>query len=608
MLVAVAVWVAGCLALTPSAQPASAGVDGRTLRALPPSRLVDTRDSGTTVDGEFRDLGPVAPDGVLRFGVAGRGGVPATGAAAVAINVTAVAPSADTFLTVYPSTSGVPTTSNLNATAGQTLANVVLVELGSDGQVAIYNRFGAVDVAVDVLGWFPIGGFSGPEPARYLDTRPAATTFDGSHAGGGSLTGGASRRVLIAGRGGVPADAAAVVLNVTAVAPTHDTYLTVHPAGVARPTASNVNAAKGSTVANMVIVPLADSAVDVFNAHGSTDVVVDLLGYFAAGAPASGVTPTRLADTRIGGPTIDARFSGYRAVHEDSVFNVAIAGRPGIPADAAAVALNVTATGPSAASHLTVYPAGEARPTASNVNFAAGQTVANVVIVPVGNNGQVSIYQRFGDVHVVVDVLAWFPNPTDPPTVFGNAAVLRPDGIEAVEFGAPPSAAIAVLTDLFGSPVSDYTRAFPHAADGDPPPYYFDDDEYAFAHPVGREVCFESEGATCLTFGGDSVEALLFTGWRTRRPFARLFTVGGVAVGSRALDHPGAFEYGPGGCYSSGSGELDDGVRVSLFSIGVPFLSVDEDGTEHPARPPESDVYVTGLDAGAQIAWLFADC
>ena len=70
--------------------------------------------------------------------------------------------------------------------------------------------------------------------------------------------------------------------------------------------------------------------------------------------------------------------------------------------------MNVTITEPSAPSYLTVYPAGEARPTASNLNFVAGQTVPNLVVVKLGPGGKVNFYNAGGSTHVVADVVGWY--------------------------------------------------------------------------------------------------------------------------------------------------------------------------------------------------------
>ena len=80
-----------------------------------------------------------------------------------------------------------------------------------------------------------------------------------------------------------------------------------------------------------------------------------------------------------------------------------------VPTDGVtSVALNVTVTEPTAWSYLTVYPTGTARPTASNLNFSPGQTIAVQVLVQVGADGKVSIYNALGATHVVVDITGWY--------------------------------------------------------------------------------------------------------------------------------------------------------------------------------------------------------
>jgi hypothetical protein len=80
-------------------------------------------------------------------------------------------------------------------------------------------------------------------------------------------------------------------------------------------------------------------------------------------------------------------------------------------ANVGAVALNVTVTAPTTAGYLTVYPTGASRPTASNLNFSAGQTIANMVIVPIGADGRITIFNSQGNSDILVDVLGWFPRP-----------------------------------------------------------------------------------------------------------------------------------------------------------------------------------------------------
>ncbi|MEP7193952.1 MAG: hypothetical protein ABI903_13915, partial [Actinomycetota bacterium] len=109
--------------------------------------------------------------------------------------------------------------------------------------------------------------------------------------------------------------------------------------------------------------------------------------------------PTRVLDTRIGtgAPTAKLGAAGTLTL---SV--------PGLPAGTTAVALNVTATNPTAASYLTLYPGGTTRPTASNLNIVPNQTIPNMVIVPVGPGNTVTIYNNTGTVDVIADLVGYY--------------------------------------------------------------------------------------------------------------------------------------------------------------------------------------------------------
>src|SRR5207247_7160663 len=95
------------------------------------------------------------------------------------------------------------------------------------------------------------------------------------------------------------------------------------------------------------------------------------------------LAPSRILDTRIGLGAPQNKVGAGKSI------NVTVDGRGGIPATGvAAVVLNVTVTGPTAPSFVTVWPTGPPRPTASNINFTKGQTVPNLVTVQVGCGGR----------------------------------------------------------------------------------------------------------------------------------------------------------------------------------------------------------------------------
>ena len=406
-----------------------------TLHPLAPARVLDTR----TVNGHA--VTPVrAGDGRSTSGstavraaeaanhefvVTGRGGVPPTGVSAVLLNVTATAPSDDGYLAVYPKlprgsrnpanldevwddqssyVPGYPSSSNLNFRAGEVVPNLVLAPVGAGGKVRLDSFAGTVDVVADVVGWFDRGagtgdGFTPVAPARLLDTR------DGTGGIGGRFASGTRRDLLVAGAAGVPADATAAVLNVTAVNPDGAGYVTVWPAGQPMPVASSLNTDTGRTRPNLVVAKVGTGgAVSLFDydAVGGTDLVVDVVGYFGAGGgTVTAIDPQRLLDSRSGLDTTAAPFaSGEQR-------DVQVTGRAGVPPGATAVVLNVTATEPTAAGFVTVWPAGETRPLASTLNFAPGDNVANLVMVGVGPGGTLSLYQYGGTTHVVADVVGY---------------------------------------------------------------------------------------------------------------------------------------------------------------------------------------------------------
>jgi hypothetical protein len=369
---------------------------------LPPARILDTREGIGAVKAK------VGPRSTTNVTVVGQGGVPATGVSAVVMNVTVTQPTAPrSFLTVFPKGEERPIASSLNFVAGQDVPNLVKAKVGADGQVSVYNAEGSTHVIFDVVGWYssetgPSGArYNALSPKRILDTRNGTGGFNSKVGARGRID------VPVVGRGGVPASGvSAVVMNVTATQPTAaQSYLTVYPTGPDRPTASNLNFVAGEDVPNLVIAKVgADGSVSVYNDAGSTHVIFDVVGYFGAEGASTGKAFTSLVPSRI----LDTRTPGVK-VGQDKSIDVAVLGKGKVPATGvSAVVLNVTATEPTAPlSFLTVYPTGEPRPEASNLNFVAGEDVANLVIAKVGADGKVSVYNDAGSTHVIFDVVGY---------------------------------------------------------------------------------------------------------------------------------------------------------------------------------------------------------
>jgi uncharacterized protein YvpB len=254
-------------------------------------------------------------------------------------------------------------------------------------------------------------------PTRILDTRfgtGGVTT---------PLGPGATLDFQVTGAGGVPASGvSSVVLNVAVTNTTSGSFLTVYPTGTPLPTAANLNWIAGQTVPNLVTVPVGSGGkITLYNGFGSADLVIDVEGWYGPSSTATrdglynALSPARLLDTRFGTGT-----GGRSApLGQGQSLTLQATGRGGVPASGvSAVVMNVTATDPTSNSYLTVFPAGGSVPLASNLNFVAGETVSNRVVVPVGSGGAVSIFNGFGQVNVVVDVGGWF---TDATTTVGGS-------------------------------------------------------------------------------------------------------------------------------------------------------------------------------------------
>ncbi len=252
----------------------------------------------------------------------------------------------------------------------------------------------------------PTNGASGGrlvalEPRRICDTRHGVGSERRPIGPGETLA------VQVAGVGGVPANGVvAVAVNVTSVNPTEPGFFSVFPSHVASTGSSSLNPWPGRAVPNMAIVGVGpDGRIGVFNASGTTDCIVDVMGYVRAG-PGAGLLPLvphRLLDTRIGRGAPRARLRGGQPI------DLLVGGAGGVPRDGVdAVVLNVAALRPSVPGYLSVWPTGTALPDISNLNYEPGRNVPNLVLCKLGVGGAVSLVASDGDVDVIADVVGCF--------------------------------------------------------------------------------------------------------------------------------------------------------------------------------------------------------
>lgn len=245
----------------------------------------------------FLDTRPTMVSGSTPVPVAGAHGVPASGVRAVAVTLTVHQPTAPGYATAFQFGTTRPAASTLNYAANETVANFAIVPVDpATGQISVFLSGGSSHVLVDVVGWFsdeadryhPV-----LDDQRFLDTRRAVD-------GGVKITGDAGQKVVqVAGHAGIPtAGVAAVVVNVTVVAPEQAGFVTLYPDGIDRPNVSTLNLTAGSApLANAAIVAVGENGAIRVHAAGLTHVVVDVVGWI----PVAQDGPPEPADLSING-------------------------------------------------------------------------------------------------------------------------------------------------------------------------------------------------------------------------------------------------------------------------------------------------------------------
>lgn len=383
-----------------------------------PVRIVDTRTGATdpsTYAGQH-----LGPKGVLNVNVVGANSdnVPSN-ATAIVINVTAVHPTQLGYLTIWPTGTVRPNVSSLNFSADENaVANFVEVPIGANGEISIFNSAGTTDVLVDVEGWVApatsTAGYYIPlsAPARIADTRPNSG-YQGQNS---PVTPTSALTIQVEGQGGVPSTGvSAVVINLTATGgTTNGGYLTAYPTGATKPSASTVNFDANQTVPNRAIVALSSNGQITisYGPSGSVNVIVDVSGYFTSSSSTSQgymfhpVLPARILDTRSG--------SSYQGAGTTLVpntpFNFQVTGLGEIPSNAVAVLGNATVTQTTANNgYITIYPYGlSQKPPTSDLNWMAGETVANAVLVTLGTNGKLTAETEISSCALIMDVFGWY--------------------------------------------------------------------------------------------------------------------------------------------------------------------------------------------------------
>ena len=372
----------------PSATPTSVPTGWQ---PITPARFVDSRvNSGAT-----RLLGGVPK----RIKLTGRLGLPLD-ALAVSGNFTVANAAGGGYLTIWNCSNPMPVVSTLNFPAGEAVSNAGTTPLDSGGNICAFSPV-TTDILIDISGFYSAAAtsrFSAVAPDRVMDTRQGIGPSGRLNAG----------QVVELPLPAAPQGATGAMLNVTTINPDEGGFVTVYPCGEFPPT-SSVNTAAGDVRPNTVTSALSASRSVCVYSNTSVDIIVDVFGYMVPSS-ATGFTPSapfRWVDTRDRwNATMNFGTAGQRLGAGQTIV-MQVAGQRGVPATAKSVSFNVTvAAGEANNGYITAYPCGGQPPT-SNLNFSAGQAVANGAMVSLSAAGALCVYASVS-VHVILDVNGWW--------------------------------------------------------------------------------------------------------------------------------------------------------------------------------------------------------
>jgi hypothetical protein len=327
---------------------------------------------------------------------------------------------------------GWTTTSNaswLTVTAGANGTGNGTVSFHAAANGGTSPRTGTLTIAGQSVTVTQAGAKPVPSGLRFVPVTPcriADTRNDNGPFGGPVMDAQSTRDFAIPqSTCNIPANAQAYSLNFTVVPTDKLSWITVFPTGQSKPLASTLNSYDGRIKANAAIVPAGtNGSVSVF-ATDSTQLIIDINGYFVPASDTSALAfyplaPCRIADTRypqgtLGTPSMSAQ--------EERVLPV-LASSCKIPATAQAYSLNYTVVPKGPLGYLTTWPSGKPRPLVSTLNAPTGAITANAAIVPAGDYGDVSVYVT-DDTDLIIDINGYFAPPANGGLSLYNLAPCR---------------------------------------------------------------------------------------------------------------------------------------------------------------------------------------
>lgn len=354
--------------------------DPNLVSSTSPSRLLDTRQAGAA--------GRPGAGDQLRIPVAGFAGVPGDAVAAI-LNVVAVGPTSNGYLSVTPCTDVAPSdrTSSLNFTAGKNIANSTIATLADNGDICIFSS-APTDVVVDVTGSIgPSGsvGLGDTTVRRLVDTR-----------NGTGLSGrlGQDRRIEIFFDDVLHPDTTAIALNLTAISPAGTGFVTLDDCGSGTGQTAALNYSAGENRGNNGVFALSERQSLCFGNTAPLDLTMDLTGQFQP----DGLTFLPAEPVRV----LDTRSSSTLAARSSLSYDIPSAGGEAV----SAASVNIASAGHPRAGYVTSWGCGP-MPESSALNPVAGQVTANGALVAVDASGSSCLFHSAGG-ELIVDLSGWW--------------------------------------------------------------------------------------------------------------------------------------------------------------------------------------------------------
>ncbi|BDC49415.1 hypothetical protein F183_A17310 [Bryobacterales bacterium F-183] len=385
-----------------TAASAPSSTSGLRFVPIAPCRLVDTRNAAGPLGGPI-----MSPQSTRTFPLRTHSCIAPAVPAAYSLNITVVPSEPLGYITAWPAGQTQPLTSVLNSLDGRIKANAAIVPAGADAAISLFAT-NNTHIIIDVNGYFVSDtglAFYPVTPCRIADTRNATGSF-----GGPSMSPQQSRAFpVLSAPCGIPSTAQAYSLNATVIPKTASFgYLTLWPTGQSQPLASTLNAVTGTITANAAIVPAGSSGQVSAFVTDSSDLILDINGYFAPPGNSGAltfqtVTPCRIIDTRLANGTF-----GGPALLGGQSRNIPVSSAPACASStvsaAQAYSLNATVVPSGAFGYLSMWPAGQSQPVVSTLNALDGALTSNAAIVPAASAGAAINVFGSSSVHLILDL------------------------------------------------------------------------------------------------------------------------------------------------------------------------------------------------------------